>query len=89
MRAEFGHCLICDKETATTCGACSHKRPNADYTQVEVQWSNGSKMPIGVCTTCAASGAWSTPEAKQAITQAHWDIWEKTGGHYDKEVVIA
>lgn len=88
MRCEFGYCGVCDKEIATSCPACSHKKPTHDYTEVDVQWSNGAKMKIAVCTHCAKTHAWATPEAKAGITKAHWDAWNKTGGHYDKEIVL-
>lgn len=88
MGAEFGFCMICDKEIAPKCGSCDTRKPGGEYTQVEVQWSNGSKMLIAVCLSCATSHAWTTPEAKKGITQAHWDHWDKEGGKYDREIVI-
>jgi hypothetical protein len=87
-RAEFGYCAVCDKEIAKKCGACDTKVKTQDYTEVEVAWSNGAKMKIGVCVPCAKDHAWTSPTAKQAITQAHWDYWDKMGGKYDKEVVL-
>lgn len=88
MRAEFGYCMICDKEIAKKCDSCDAKIKTPDYTEVQVEWSNGSKMKIGVCVDCATNHKWATPEAKKGIMQTHWDYWDKKGGAYDKEVVL-
>ncbi len=88
MRCEFGYCGVCDKEIAKKCDSCSHKKPTEDYTEVQVEWSNGAKMNIAVCKECATNHRWATPEAKKGITHAHWAAWDKTGGKYSKEIVI-
>lgn len=88
MRCEFGYCMVCDREIAKTCTACNVRSKTSDYTEVEIMWSNGSKMRIGICVSCAVSHAWTTPAVKVAMTQAHWDAWDKAGGKYDKEVVV-
>ncbi len=88
MRGEFGYCVVCDKEIAKQCESCTHKKPTRDYSEVQVEWSNGSKMKVAVCVSCASSHAWATEEGKRIITQAHWDVWESRGGKYDKEIVI-
>lgn len=88
MRAEFGYCTVCEKEIARTCSDCSNKAKTNDYTEVQVEWSNGSKMKIAVCVDCATSHKWATPEAKAGITKAHWDAWDRLGGAYDKQIVI-
>lgn len=88
MKCEFGFCSVCDKEIAQKCPSCDSKRPSGEYTEVEVQWSNGSKMQIAVCLDCATNHKWTTPEAKAGLTKAHFDHWEKQGGTYDKEIVI-
>lgn len=88
MRVEFGYCMVCDKETAKKCDSCATKVPTKDFSEVEVAWSNGAKMRIGVCLDCATSHRWATPQAKTEITKAHWDHWDKVGGKYDKEIVI-
>lgn len=80
--------MVCDKEIAKSCASCGVRSKTSEYTEVAILWSNGSKMQIGVCIPCATSHAWMTPEAKAAITQAHWIAWDKTGGKYDKEVVV-
>lgn len=90
MRCELGFCMICDKKIMQGCPACGmNKKPTNDYTEVQVTWSNGAAMKIGVCTACATSHAWTTPAAKEGITKAHWDAWDKLGGKYDREVVVA
>ena len=90
MRAEYGFCMVCDKEIADKCGSCSEgKVKNGHYTEVEVQWSNASRMKIALCKDCATSHAWTTSEAKKGLTQAHWDAWDKTGHTYSKEIVMA
>jgi len=88
MKAEFGFCSVCEKVIAKKCSGCDAKVKTEDYTEVEMVWTNGAKMKIGICVDCAKSHAWTTPEAKAGITQAHWDIWDKQGGRYDKEVVL-
>ena len=88
MRAEFGYCIICDKETAKQCSSCNNRAANEHYTEVEVEWSNGSKMRIGVCKDCATSHKWATPEAKKGITEAHWKIWDDRHETYSKEIVV-
>lgn len=88
MKCEFGYCTVCEKEIARSCPSCSHKTPTHDYTEVSVEWSNGSKMPIAVCVDCAKAHLWTTPEAKAGITKAHWAVWDKANGKYDREVVI-
>lgn len=84
MKCEFGFCSVCDKEIASG----TPKRPTNDYTEVEMTWSQGAKMNVAVCTDCARSHAWATPEAKEGITQAHWDRWDKEHGIYSKEIVL-
>jgi hypothetical protein len=81
-------CAVCDKEIATSCPSCNHKKANGEYTEVQMEWSNGSKMTVAVCVSCAASHAWATPEAKEGITKAHWAAWDKAGGKYSREVVL-
>lgn len=88
MKCEFGYCTVCEKDIAKTCETCGHKGKTHDYTEVTMEWSNGAKMPIGVCVDCAKSHAWATQEAKLGITKAHWAAWDKANGHYDPEVVI-
>ncbi len=88
MRTEFGYCSVCDKEIAKLCTGCGAKTKTADYTEVEVQWSNGSKMNIAVCLDCAAKNRHASPEAKATITKAHQDYWDKKGGIYDKAVAL-
>ncbi len=88
MKAEFGYCSVCDKEIARKCDFCATKTKTSDYTEVEVAWSNGAKMKIGVCTDCAKNHRWTIPEVKQGITQAHWSHWDKLGAKYDKEITL-
>lgn len=88
MKCEYGFCSVCDKVIARTCDSCPAKTPTNEYTEVEVTWSNGAKMKIGVCLDCAKSHAWMSPKVKEGITQAHWDYWDKKGAKYDKEVVV-
>lgn len=88
MRVELGYCAVCDKEIAKKCQHCTHRQPTEDYTEVQMNWSNGSKMQVAVCKTCATTHAWTTPEAKIGITQAHFDAWDRTGASYDKAVVL-
>lgn len=83
-----GYCVTCEKQIHNACPTCGSKSFSKEFTEVVVQWSNGSKMPIGICTECSTGNKWITPEAKAGIAKAHFDYWDKTGGRYDKEVVI-
>lgn len=76
MKIDPRNCMFCGK---------SHVQ---DHAQVVVQWSNGSQMPIGLCTGCATSHVWATPEGKKTITEWHWKYWDENGGTYDKAVTI-
>lgn len=86
---ELGVCLVCGKKIRDQCSGCEATKPNAHYTEVEVAWTNGSKMKVAVCLDCAKNATWATPEGKKAITEWHWAFWDKQGGKYDKEIVIA
>lgn len=86
MRCEFGYCLICDKEIASKCDSCDSKRNNSEYTEVLLNWSNGSRMTTPVCITCSKGPVWKAD--KMQMTQAIWDAWDKSGHTYDKGIVI-
>lgn len=86
MKCEFGYCSICEKEIAPMVDGTRHL--GSQYTEVEMKWSNGSKMQVAVCTDCAAANAHATAHAKAGITHAHWDVWDKQQGTYDKEVIL-
>lgn len=83
-----GFCVTCEKPIHTACSACGSKKFSKEFTEVTVRWSNGSQMPIGICLDCSTGNKWNTPEGKKGIAQAHFDYWEKAGGHYDKELSI-
>lgn len=80
--------MVCDKEIAKACGSCSTRKPTRDYTEVQVQWSNGSRMNIAVCIDCATSHVWATPEAKAGIALAHQTHWDKHKLIYDPAVTL-
>lgn len=80
--------MVCEKDIAPPCGDCGGRKPGSQYTEVVMEWSNGSKMPIAVCLNCATSHEWCKPEVKAAITLAHQDHWAELGGRFDKAVVI-
>jgi len=84
MKCEFGYCTVCEKVIASG----EPKRPTQDYTEVQMEWSNGSKMKIAVCVDCAKTHRWATPEAKDGITKAHWDAWDKQNALYDRAVTL-
>lgn len=52
MRCEYGFCLLCEKDVMVSCGTCGHKKHGNNYTEVLLDLSNGSKMPIAVCLEC-------------------------------------
>jgi hypothetical protein len=86
MKCEFGYCLVCEKEIARKCGECSSKTPTGEYTEVTLNWSNGSKMQTAVCIECAPEKIWKAD--KREMTQAIWDAWDKAGAKYDKGVTL-
>ena len=89
MRCEYGYCVVCDKELTRCCETCGIRSRSPEYSEVEVTWTNGSVMRIAVCMTCVATKAWTTPESKRGITEAHWAVWDQHGATYDKGIVIA
>lgn len=86
MRCEWGYCLVCDKSLADDCSGCGKKKTNAFYTEIQMPWSNGSKMNVAVCTECAQGRAWKAD--KMEMTKAIWDAWDKQGARYDKGVTL-
>lgn len=86
MKCEYGFCVCCDKEITSKCSSCDYKKPNGDYTEVLLPWSNGSKMSMAVCLGCAPEKIWKAD--KKELTRAVWDAWDKKGHTYDKEIVI-
>lgn len=62
--------------------------PGGQFTEVEVEWSNKSKMRVGICTDCAASNKHTTAHGKAAITEAHQRYWDAHNGIYDKGVIV-
>lgn len=87
MKCEYGYCLNCEKEIVPSCAGCNgRQKPNEHYTEIELSWSNGSRMKTAVCIDCAHGPIWAAD--KQELTQAVWDAWDKSSQTYDKEVVI-
>lgn len=70
-----GYCMVCNAKTHTECGHCGTKKFTDQHTEVEMTWSNGAKMKIGVCNACARANAQELPENKLKITAAHHDHW--------------
>lgn len=77
-----GGCTVCDKPIV------DGGRPTQDHTQVEVTWSNGSKMTVGVCRDCATSHKWASDEGKKAIQTWHWTFWDAHRANYDKGITL-
>ncbi len=88
MRCEFGYCIVCDKEIAPGCAHCGVRKAGSQYTEVEVNWSNGSKMKLAVCVPCATSNIHADDVVKDGITKAHHAYWDKHKMPHDKAVVI-
>ena len=80
-----GYCMICNAKTHTQCGTCGTKKFNDQHTEVEVKWSNGSKMRVGVCVDCAKNNLHDLSENKKKIGDAHHDHWQ---GKSDRSVTI-
>lgn len=89
MPCELGFCTICGKETKTKCGTCGAVKLTDQYTEVEVVWTNGAKMKVGLCVGCATKNAHAMPDGKKAITDAHFDHWERSGGAFSREITVA
>lgn len=77
-----GSCTVCDKPIV------ENGRMSPDFSEVEVLWSNGSKMKVGVCKSCATDHTWATSEGKKAITDWHFTHWDMAHVTYDKEVIL-
>lgn len=73
-----GFCILCDKPLFE----------NNEYTEVEVEWSNKSRMKVAICKEDAGTHAWNKPEGKQKIQEWHWTYWEKQGATVDKGVIL-
>lgn len=82
MMGAPGFCILCDKPLT------ENGRLNGEYTEVEVEWSNKSRMKIAICKDDAMSHAWATAEGKKKITDWHWTYWLAHGAVVDKEIVI-
>ena len=74
MRCEYGFCLCCDKKILDDCPTCGSKRKTGDYTEVLLDLTNGSKMPIAVCLGCKDS---VYHEDKIKVMQAVRDGWRR------------
>lgn len=85
---EPGLCVICAKDIAPKCGECGTRKFGSQYTEVVMEWSNGSKMPVGVCLDCAKDNKHMTAHVKQQVTQDHHDYWEKQGQPRDKGIIL-
>lgn len=86
MKCERGLCLVCEKEIAKKCTGCDALTNTQDYTEVELNWSNKSRMRTPVCIDCSKDKVWKAD--KMELTKAIWDAWDKQGARYDKEIVI-
>ncbi len=86
MRCKYGFCIVCDKEIAKRCSGCDARKPTEDYTEVQLQWSNGSKMQMACCVECSRDAIWKADKA--ALTRAVQEAWDAEHGSYDPAVVI-
>lgn len=82
MKYTPGFCMFCDQSLI------DGGRLNGHYSEVEVQWSNGSKMKIGICKDDAEKHAWTTEEGKKIITDWHHTYWKNQGATMDEKIVI-
>lgn len=86
MTCEKGRCICCGTQIARPCRDCGSFTNLSEYTEVLLDWSNGSKMSTAVCVACARGPIWKAD--KKQLTEAIWNAWDKMGHIYDKEVVI-
>lgn len=84
MKCQYGLCTHCEKSIMDTCPTCSSKRHNGQYTEVTMNLTNGSKMPVAVCLDCKDT-IWQAD--KKALMQAVRDGWEREHNldHWPKE----
>lgn len=75
-----------DPRLCMFCGT-DHTLPGM-HSQVVVEWSNKSKMHIGLCKDCASSHVWATDSGKKTVTQWHHQFWSERGGLFDPEIKI-
>lgn len=88
MKCKKGLCLICEKEIATPCSHCQKSWTNTEhYTEVQLSWTNGSKMATAVCVDCSKGPVWTAN--RDEMTQAIWNEWDRLGATYDKAVKLA
>ena len=87
MICEMGKCLVCGAEISRKCESCGNAWKNLEsYTTVELKWSNDSKMVTAVCVACSKGPVWTAN--KTEMTEAIQKAWDKSGGTYDKAVVL-
>ena len=66
-----------------TCTSCGTKKPTDKYTQVEMNLSNGSRMPVAVCVDCKDDVFSADRKAIMDAVRAGWieeqirDKWSK------------
>ncbi len=84
MKCHSGYCLTCDKEIAPVVNG--KRRPGNQYTEVFLDWSNGSRMRTAVCVDCAKANIWTADRSE--MTKAIQEAWDAQGGTYDKAVVL-
>ena len=70
------------------CMFCGKDHTQGNHSEVTVEWSNGSKMPIGMCRDCSTSHVWTTAEGKTKIRDWHFQYWDEHGGNYNKGLTI-
>lgn len=72
MKSEYGLCILCEKDLMITCPTCNHKKPGNNYTEVTLDLTNGSKMPIAVCLDCKDKVFHADMKALMAAVRAGW-----------------
>lgn len=101
MKCEYGFCTHCSKPIMDSCPTCNTKRPNGQYTEVEMNLSNGSRMKVGVCLECrdkvfqanrkelmaAIRNGWSAEQDKMNWPKEKRDAYWKTFGEEVLEIV--
>jgi len=85
MRVEFGYCVCCEKEIAPKCPTCNVRRPGGQYTEVQMNLSDGTRTHQPVCLECSKGKIW---EMDKMELSRHWhEAFRKQGKPHHNQAV--